>query len=135
MADLTISIANSINSFGPAPSDKWGTGTPYNFTWGVSKWGEGTEDLQVAIEKVLSSEGYSISDDYFFNPNKGLSESLPFASETTSEFLLTGNGWNYVFVAPVIDAENREIAVYTAVSGASVSYTCGTATSPTWSST
>jgi hypothetical protein len=133
MADHTISISNSINSFGPAPSTKWGTGTLYNMTWGSSKWGEGTIDLPVAVEKVLSSESIALSGAVFaFEVGPIILNSLAFTSETTSEGLQTANGWFYLFTGPTTEAESRNQSIYTSGSVSSASWTQASGAGGTW---
>lgn len=101
-------------------------------TWGTSLWGEGTQDLIVAIEKLLSNS-ITPSDDYFLHPDKLISNSIVHTSETTNEGLQSGNGYSYVFVGPTTEAEDRNLSTYTEGSAASTSYTAGASTSTTWS--
>jgi hypothetical protein len=133
VADFVISVSNSVNTFGPAPSTKWGTNTPYTMTWGTSKWGEGTEDLIVQIVKNLTAETLTLTDALYKNPNKLLENSADFTSETTAEALLSGNGYYYVFVAPTTDGEDRNLSTYTSGSAGSVTYTSVSVASTTWS--
>lgn len=134
MADHSISISNSIRCFGTSPSSKWGSGSPYTMTWGTTKWGEGTEDEIVSVEKVLDNpvtidSSLSLYADYYFS----YSNSLSCESETYSEYLQTSNGYFYYFVAPTLDAENRNPASFSAITGASTTYTSLSVSSGNWS--
>lgn len=131
MADLAVSITNSINCFGPAPSTKWGSG---HMTWGSSKWGEGSVDHITEVEKVLA-ESIALSGGVAsLNPDKAIANSLDFTSETTSLDLRTANGYFYLFVRPTTDADLRNQASYTQASLGSTTYSSTIATSTTWSS-
>lgn len=133
MANHTISIANSINSFGPAPSTKWGTGSLYNMTWGSSKWGEGTIDLAVDIEKVLDNSIAMSGAVLSFNAIKIFDNSIAMISESTSEGLQTANGYYYLFVKPTTDAENRNESTYASGSVPSTTWSAASAAGGTWS--
>jgi hypothetical protein len=133
MADHTIAVTNAVNCFGPAPSTKWGTNTPYTMTWGSSKWGEGTEDLIVSIEKILTAETLTLTDAFYKNPNKLIENSVTWSSETTLEALQSGNGYYYVFVGPTTDAESRTLSTYSSQAAGSTTYTSASVASTTWS--
>ena len=132
MADHTISVTNSVNIFGPAPSTKWGANSPYTMTWGTSKWGEGTEDLITRVEKNLTSETLTLANALYFHANKVLENSITPTSETTSEGLQSGI-YSYVFVGPTTEAESRSESTYTSQSAGTTTYTSAAATSTTWS--
>lgn len=132
MANHTISISNSINSFGPAPSTKWGTGSVYNMTWGSSKWGEGTIDLQVDVVKILTNSVILSGAVNIFDIVPVISNSLVFTSETTNEGLRTANGYYYLFTGPTTEAENRNQSTYISGTGASTSWTQASAAGGTW---
>lgn len=132
MADFSKTISNSINCLGPAPSTKWGTGTPYTMTWGTSKWGEGTEDLQIAFIKVIS-ESVIPSDSVAKSASKQLSDSLTLSGDMGSESLQDGSGYYYVFSTPTTDGESRLIPTYAEGSVSSQSYTCLSVASINWS--
>lgn len=132
MADLTKTITNQINFFGPAPSTKWGVGFNYTMTWGTSKWGEGTEDLITSVEKMISNS-ITPSDAFGKDVIKMISNSLSPTSETTYEDLQTSNGYFYVFVKPTTDAESRNLAAYTESTRPSASYTSAAVASTNWS--
>jgi len=132
VADFSQTISNVVNCFGGSPSTKWGNNAPYTMTWGTSKWGEGTEDLQVAVVKLISNS-QSLSDDYSRRVEKLVSNDLTPTSETTSETLQDGSGWRYVFTSDTTEAENRDEASYSSGTAASTSWTSATAASTSWS--
>lgn len=133
MANLSKTITNSIQSFGPAPSTKWGSGSPYTMTWGASLWGEGTQDLPVYMTKGISN-GVSVADAVALSIlyTMVISESFSLTSETVSETLQSG-GYYYVFAGPVTDAENRSRPTYASGSVTAPSWTTLTASDITWS--
>lgn len=134
MANFTITITNQVRTFGPAPSSKWGTNTPYAMTWGTTKWGEGTEDLQVAYGKLL---GESVTPSDALNLSVGFqrdfSNSLTFTGDLSFESLSDGSGWAYVFISNTTDGEARASNTYTAASRATTTYTSLTVSATTWS--
>ena len=125
---FTKTITNSITLFGPAPS-YWG-----NMQWG-EKWGEGSEDLPCEIGKNSFLESVSISSTITPESrfNFTVSNSVVLSGDMYSEYMLDGGGYYYVFVKPNENAEQRTLATYAAVSPSSVSYTCLSVGSVTWS--
>jgi hypothetical protein len=105
MADYTITISNTVRTFGPKP-DVWGV-----MLWG-DKWGEGTADLPVDVIKVISND---ITPDLslFKSITKFYQNTMTVDSETTSETLTDGNGYYYVFSKPTTEAESRDAVSYT----------------------
>jgi hypothetical protein len=132
MADHIITISNSINSLGPAPSTKWGSGSPYTMTWGTSKWGEGTQDLIVEMIKLITNT-VTPSDALFNSIDKVVGNDLTVTSETTSEELLSGNGYFYLFPLPTTDAEDRNLSTYTSGTAAATTYIPASQPSTSWS--
>ncbi len=133
MANFTITISNSMRTFGPAPSDKWGVGAIYTFTWGVSKWGEGTEGLTKDYEKphaeTLTLAGATLT----FDTAKRLSaQTLSLLSETYSETLQTANGYYYTFIKPTSEAEQRNISTYTKITPVTPTYSSGSTAGTVW---
>jgi len=129
MADFSVTINNSINSWGPAPSNKWGA-----WNWNAFKWGEGTHDLTTETVKVSSetlslSQSLSLAADFVIS----LANSVASAEDLGSEVLRSGS-YSYVFPSNVTDGESRSFATWTSGSVASVTWTSGTATSTSWSS-
>jgi hypothetical protein len=126
MADYNVTLSNTLNVFGGSPSSKWG-----DMLWGEN-WGEGSEDLPVDIEKVLS-ESLSLDSSVSKEPEKVISEQVTVTSETTYEDLRDGNGYYYVFPKPTTDAEQRNLTTWTEATEDTETYTSQAATTTTWS--
>lgn len=83
MADFTKTVTNSINVFGSGPSTKWDL-----FSWGVGKWGEGSEDLIQSIGKNISVGSVTLSGAAItFSVGKLIADSI---SSATSLFFSVG---------------------------------------------
>jgi len=132
MADYTKTITNSVNFFGGGPSTKWGEAdSPYTMTWGVDKWGDGTNTTILNFIKS-QSESITFTDVFTKSADKVVLTSFSAESETVSEGLKNGI-WSIVFVSDTTEAENRDFASWTASSSGSASFTCIAAGSTTWS--
>jgi hypothetical protein len=134
MADYTITVSAYVNCFGGSPSSKWATNAAgsYTGTWGVTLWGEGTEDVPCDVENLISNtqaiDGGALS----FDTVHLVEGTISVASETSSESLKTGS-WNYVFVSDTTEAENRDITSWSETSDGSQSWTKSTPTAGNWS--
>jgi hypothetical protein len=122
LADHVITIAMQVNTFGPAPSTKWGVGSSYTMTWGASKWGEGTEKITVDFEKVLV-ETQALADAIVKEVEKVIAATINPSYANTVDNLSQGV-WNYGFPGNTSNA----------VSGIATNYSSGTAGSTTWTS-
>lgn len=131
MADFIKTITNSVNLFGNNPSSKWGNSiSPYTFTWGVTKWGEGTFSIVFSIEKLISNA--LVPDTIIIKSSeKFITNGLTIAEDLYSEKLSDGT-WDYVFVSDTSEAENRSTSTWSDVAQTTASYTCSTAGSTTW---
>lgn len=127
MADFTKTVSNTLDLFGESPSSLWGF-----FTWGVDKWGDGSKDLAVDIVKLIDNSQV-ISDAISLSSIKVVANNLTTESETTSETLSDGSGWNYIFTKPTTDAENRNITSFTSVAPASNAWASASVTTTVWS--
>jgi hypothetical protein len=125
MADLSITISNRINVASPSPTNKWGV-----MVWGTDNWGE-SKDLDFQIGKWLS-ETVTLSDAYYFNPGKKISNTLSVASRINFVGLTDSDRYTYILNG-VSDPDNRVFPTYTEVGDDSQSYTEVTRSSPTWS--
>jgi hypothetical protein len=132
LADLSITISNSVNTFGPAPSSKWGSMLWSNS--GAGKWGEGSEDVATQAEKSFS-ESLTLSDSLTLSVTfyLSLAESITVTSETTDEVLQDGSGYSYVFVSNTADADDQDVPTYSEGSDPGSSWTSGSVASTTWS--
>ena len=131
MADFTKTISNSVNAFGGGPSSKWGEANyPYTFTWGTTKWGEGTFSIVFSVEKLIEN---STAPDttLIFEVEKLVSEAFTASGDMSGEALSDGL-WNYVFTSDTTEGEQRDSANWSDTSQASTSYTCIAAASTIW---
>lgn len=129
MADFSITIANSVNTFGPAPSDKWAA-----YEWNAFTWGEGTADLATDTHKVLG-ESVALSDTITAEAAFviSISNALAPTGDMGAEYLTDAAGYAYVFPDRVTDAEDRAIPTWTASSGPASGWSSATAGSTNWS--
>jgi hypothetical protein len=128
MADFNISITNSFNMLGAGPSSLWNS-----HNWNEFVWGEGTEDMIHGIFKVLTNS-QSLSDAIAQKSiTKLVANTQSIAGDMTEQQKLDGGGWNYVFVKPSIDAEDRSLTDWdSADTGDVATWTCQAAGSTTW---
>lgn len=126
MANFTITISNSLNTFGPAPSDKWN-----QFNWNAFLWGEGTADLTVAVDKLLTNS-LGFSDTIGLQSGKLILNTLSLTDALSSESLIDSRGYNYVFPGGTTNPVNRISTSYSAVSSAAGSWSAVSQTSTTW---
>ena len=129
MADFTKTITNSINCFGPAPSNKWNA-----HDWNAFLWGEGNTDHIVNVGKVISNtlamtDSLSAENGFF----RTLNNTLTVTSDNSSEGLRDSDGYSYVFISNVTNAEQRTSASWTQGTRDTETWTSGTATSTAWS--
>ena len=127
MADYTITISESLNVFGPAPSDKW---SEYN--WNAFKWGEGTNIVLLGVGAVLSDTP-TLSDAFSALTDVSLSDSITPSDAVTNETLTDSNGYTYVFTGNTTNAVNRASTTYTQQTSTAPVWTSGTGASTTWS--
>ena len=129
MTDFTKTVTNSINCFGGAPSNKWNA-----YNWNAFLWGEGTADVTVTIGKTF---GNSLTPSSTFsesiNAFKTLSNSLSPTFGISSEYLIDGQGYSYVFIPNVTNGYQRVTVTYSSGVAASSTWSSGTAASTTWS--
>lgn len=124
-----MTIANHINCFGPAPSNKWNA-----WNWAAFAWGEGESDLIAYVVKLLS-ESVSTSDtitptvDFYLS----IANTLSPVGDMGSEVLADGSGYTYVFPSDATDGEDRDTPSWSSGSASSASFTCQAAGSTTWS--
>jgi hypothetical protein len=135
LADFNITVANSVNTFGPAPSTKWGAGSPYTMQWGVSKWGDGTQDL-IAYVNLFNPLKESIFTDS--SQAKTLMHPINLGAivpdfDGGNEFVTDGSGYNYVFPSNVIDGDQQTIPNWSSQAVGSTTWTSQAVASTVWS--
>jgi hypothetical protein len=152
MADYTKTVAESLRVFGSGPSTKWGTYNDYVMTWGVDKWGYGSEDSPQQVMKVIGESvsgadtigrkdfSYLLTSEYVtLVDNMAKETSVTLTSETISasdaprDVYLQNGMYYYNFISNTIDAEERDIATYTQTATPSTIYTQTTNPSDPWS--
>lgn len=127
MASFTVTMANSLNLFGVAPSNKWNA-----FNWNAFLWGEGTADLGVNFTKGISN---SLSPDTTVGKTAqiGIANSLAPTADLYSEELQDGSGYSYVFPNNTTDGEARDFVTWSSGTAGSATWTSATVTSTSWS--
>lgn len=134
MANFTKTIIERVNCFGDAPSTKWGAGSPYNMTWGTSKWGEGTQDLVAMLNHYIIGDAFTLA----FSIVKKFTRAVNLGAQVTTmplspETLIDGHGYYYLFPKPTIISEDQVITGYSVVNGTTATYTTSTLDTTVWS--
>ena len=127
MAALTTTISESMNVFGPEPTNKWGT-----VLWGEN-WGIGDEDLETNVFKT-QAETVSISDSItkVFNQVRSFSESFGVSDSLQDLNLRDSSGYYRNFTLPTDDAEDRAGTSYSTVASPGSSWTEASEPSTDW---
>jgi hypothetical protein len=126
MADFTITVSNSLAIVGATPSSLWGT-----MEWGEN-WGAGSEDFITSVFKFLANTT-TLSDSLTKQLIKFILNTQTINGDMTEQQMFNGSGWNYVFVKPSTDAEDRSGTEWTdANTGDVATWTCQAAGSTTW---
>jgi len=129
VADFTITISNSLQCFALEQATLWN-----DAIWGTDYWGYGSNTVALSTEKFLAN-GLTVDEILVVQAfvNVTISNSLTMSSETTSEEIFDSAGYNYVFVKPTVDAENRNLGSFTEVGPNSTTWAAASATTTTWS--
>lgn len=129
LADFTITISNSINTFGPAPSSKWNA-----YNWNAFRWGEGTTDLITETDKLLAN-ATTLSDAFtmIYEATLTIANSLSLSTEPSIEYLTDRAGFYYVFAGGVTNADSRVSTTYSTVSTSAAAWSAASSTSSVWS--
>lgn len=127
MAALSQTIANTLNVFGPAAPNVWGT-----FLWGEN-WGYGNIDLAVSFQKLLDQDTLTASDttELSVGFSRIFVDTLVIVGELSEETLTDRNGYKVVF-GTSSNAQNRPLSSYNEVTSSDVTYTTGINTQTTW---
>jgi hypothetical protein len=122
-----ITISNSLNLFGPAPSDKWN-----QYNWNAFLWGEGTNDLVELVFKVISE---SITPDTTVTkiPLRIIENSISPTSDMGFERLRDSNGYYHVFPDRTTEGEDRDFATWTQGSPSAASWATAADAATVWS--
>jgi len=146
MADLSITVSNNLIVVGYNPTSLWGS-----LVWGTDSWRFNGETLQ-AVDKSIDFGTATLSD----APIKDMEHLLDFGSTPLSEsitkefsrsytntvepafeisnaYLTDANGYYYVFIGGVIDADKRTDPDWSGVTATDSTWTKVTAIDSTWS--
>ncbi len=133
MADLSITVSNSIRTFGPAPSTKWGSGSPYTMTWGASKWGEGTQDIPVDINVKLVENSLAPTWDMAgADATRKTENTVSPTFDATQEDLTDGSGYHYNFPNDTSNPTSMAVNTWTAQSDGATVWTKQSDGSTSW---
>lgn len=129
MADLTITISESLNVFGPAPSNKWN-----EYNWNAFFYGEGNNAIAVSYE-FLNSETLTPSDAFttVSDFEYSFSETLTPSEAVSGERLSDPDGYSYIFTGGTTNAASATVAPYTSGTFGTGTWTSSTVTTTTWS--
>lgn len=130
MANLSITISNSLRVFGLAPTSNWNS-----FSWGTGFWGEGSGHVLVDVGHQLMSEGFSVMDSFTTQTdfNLSISDSFSPTSDVTDVGLLDAAGYNHVFTRPTINSDDRNNTTYSEVSIPVTPWTSPSVPGTSWS--
>ena len=146
MTDYSITITNSVLFVGYNPTETWGA-----LTWGTDNWrfeGGTVQDVTKPIDfgsvtladapikdvEHLTDMGSTLlSDSIEKAVERDISNTLAMSYEISSAFLTDENGYNYVFIGGVIDADDRDSATWSAASATTGSWVLVSGASTVWS--
>lgn len=103
MADHIVTIENSLNLFGPAPSNKWD-----DWEWGSLIWGEGNAGLATSVMKYLSDSIVPVDSVAKASTRKVTNILTPIGDMGSEK--LTNGSWSYNFVSGTDEGEERAFA-------------------------
>jgi len=127
LADFSKSISERVNVFGLGPSTKWN-----EFSWGVGKWGEGTNGITEEIGKYIG-EPLSQSDSSARQSTKYIADTEIVTMVETDTKLTDGSGYSYVFPGGATDAEEQVVTDFTRQSDGSTTWIRQSDGSTSWS--
>ncbi len=117
MAQITATAAESLRSWGGAPSDTWG------MTWGAFLWGYGTNKLPIGLNvgiAVTQASVEAIQDTLVIS----IGDSLTISGALLHVYKRERNGYYYVIPNNTTDGEAGEV----------ITWAVGSNTAPTWAS-
>lgn len=129
MADLAITISNTVLVFGPTPTTKWDVAIWDNWLWDI-----GIDDLVCDIYKLISN-AVSISSSQAKDATRTVTNEVSVSSDLTDGYLQdSATGYYYVFISDTISHRDRdEPTVYTSVNDQDATWSTTSTTSTTWS--
>lgn len=128
MANFNITISNSLNTFGLAESDKWGS-----YNWNAFLWGEGTMDLQTILNLIVNTSDILVDTSIatILQINSIIDNALSLGADMSRETLTDGSGYAYVFGSDT-NIENKTSTSYSTVSPVTTTWTPRAASSTSW---
>ena len=126
MTDFTISISNSIQLFGAADTENWGT-----LVWGTDNWAS-DDDLEFSVEKPIDNSA-TIADGVSSNFTKDtIANSVSLSGGPTSLMLSDAAGYNLIYPSNTSNALTVISTDYSPVSTPGDSFTTFPINSTTW---
>lgn len=127
MANLTITISNGLNFFGPQPTNNWGS-----VVWGVDSWAYSSHDLPtIDIKSILNSLSLSNLTTTLLDLRRTITNSISIAGDMTLESLIDAAGYSRIF-GESANAEDRPNTGYTKLSDQTAAFIQLPETSTTW---
>lgn len=128
MAEVAVTVAERVNLFGGAPSNKWGA-----HLWGAFLYGEGNTNAAFGLGiGVAEFQDFSTSD-VGVAPVLIISEQLSLIGSLGNFYLLDQNGYYHVFSDNTTDGEGRDDPTWTATSSGTASWAAQSMPTVTWS--
>ncbi len=128
MANLTITVANTLSLGGGGPPTLYGVGI-----YGTDRYLSGSVDFIEAVTKLVE-DGLSLASaisqvtlDFYIAAG-----SITLTSEAVAEYKTSGI-WSYLFPGDVTNAEDRISTSYSEPTAAASSFTASAAASTVWS--
>jgi hypothetical protein len=127
MADFAITISNTLNVFGAAPVNQWGTAELGTDNWGSS------EDLVLSFAKIITND-ISLSDTTSIEATFRItvSNSMVATSDVTELEKLDEAGYSYLFSGSTIDGDAQIVTSYTKAGEGSDAFSLQTTTATDW---
>jgi hypothetical protein len=127
VADLSITISNSLNVSGPSPTSKWGT-----MVWGVGHWAEDKDSYFTVGKNLAESIAMAVAVTPVMEFRRTISEGITVSSTINFGTLTDGSGYSYVFPNNVTDLDSRFIPTWTEGAEPSTSFSESSEPSTTW---
>ena len=149
MTAYSITVSNSLRTFGGGPSSKWA-----EYNWNAFKWGEGTNDFPQNIRHLLTTSplvptsampGFTVrhkltaqtlvpDTGITYRYARAIANSLSPTSDVPTLEVQDPANWFKGFSPPgTANASDRTTVTWSGASSATVSWTTGTAGTTTWS--
>ena len=118
MAEFSVSVSESVRTFGGAPTSRWNA-----YNWNAFKWGEGTASMVIGLGLGVSeSQASSGTCDAAAGYVIALAEAFTPTASMTSGQIRDMAGYYHVFPNSTTDGEERDTP----------SWAGGSTTNPTW---